>query len=75
MDSWLKYIAYTLIGLLLGGFMFDVVKHARAKGGQWKDILLRILIWIFVAAIIIAVNCWINKNWVPGKFLIRITPF
>ncbi|MCQ2118267.1 MAG: hypothetical protein MJY76_09065 [Bacteroidales bacterium] len=75
MYAWLKYVAFALIGIFIGGFIFDVIKYARAKGGQWKDILLRILVWIIIFAIIVAVNIWLNRNWMPGKMLFIINPF
>ena len=75
MYAWLKYVAYALIGIFIGCFIFDVIKHARAKGGQWKDILLRILVWTIIFAIIVAVNLWLNRNWIPGKVRFIINPF
>lgn len=75
MYAWLKYVAYALIAILLGCFLYDTVKAAIKKGGSWKNILLRILVWLLVFSIVIAVNCWINKDWAPGKWFISIKPF
>ena len=36
MYSWLKYVALAIVVLLVIGFLFDVAKHAKAVGGQWK---------------------------------------
>lgn len=75
MFPWLKYVAFALIGVFIGCFIYDVIKHARANGGQWKDILLRILTWIVFFVIIVAVNLLLNHNWLPGKMLFFIDPF
>ena len=75
MYSWAKYVAFALIALLFGCFLYDVVKVAKKRGGTWKSILLWILVWILIFAAVITVNCWINKDWVPGKWFIIINPF
>ena len=75
MYAWLKYVAYALIAFLLGSFLYDIVKAARKKGGTWKVFLVRILVWLLIFAAVIAVNCWINKDWIPGKWFISINPF
>lgn len=75
MYAWLKYVAFALIAFLIGCFLCDTVKAARKKGETWRDILLRFLIWLLIFAVVIAVNYWINKDWVPGKWIIRINPF
>lgn len=75
MYSWLKYVALAIVVLFVIGFLFDVVKHARAKGGQWKDILLRIIVWTAIFVVIVALNLWLNRNWTPGKWLFTIEPF
>lgn len=75
MYSWLKYVALAIVVLFVIGFLFDVVKHARAKGGQWKDILLRIIVWIAIFVIIVALNLWLNRNWTPDRCLFTIEPF
>lgn len=75
MYSWLKYVALAIIALFIIGFFYDVVKHAKAEGGQWKNILLRIIVWIAIFVIIVALNLWLNRNWTPDKWLFTIEPF
>ena len=75
MYIWLKYVALAILALFIIGFFYDVVKHARAKGGQWKDILLRIIVWVTIFVVIVALNLWLNRNWTPDRCLFTIGPF
>lgn len=75
MYSWLKYVALAIVVLLVIGFLFDVAKHAKAVGGQWKNILLRIIVWIAIFVVFVALNIWLNRNWTPPNWMFTIEPF
>lgn len=74
MYGWLKYVAFGIIALLAICFLYDIIKNAVRKGGNWKTILLRIIIWLIVIAITIAINVWLNRNWVANKWIFTIRP-
>ena len=75
MYGWLKYVVFGIIALIVICFLYDIIRNAVRKGGNWRTILRRILIWLIVIAIAIAVNVWLNRNWIPGKWLFTIQPF
>ena len=58
--------AIIIIGALIY-FFYDVIRHAKKRGGSIKDIILRTLIWILVFLVLLVINTLINSSWVPGK--------
>lgn len=75
MYSWLKYVALAIIALFIIGFIYDAIKHAKAEGDQWKDILLRIIVWFTIFVLIVVLNLWLNRTWTPDRCLFTIEPF
>ena len=43
-----KIIAAVIIVGSITYFLYDVIRHAKNRGGSTKDIIFRILIWIMV---------------------------
>ena len=68
-----QIIAAIIIAGLLIYFLNDVVRHAIARGGSAKRIIARILIWLLVFVVILGINLLINSDWVPGRWLFRIS--
>lgn len=66
-----QIIATMLIAGILIYLFYDVITHAIKRGGSIKQIIIRILIWIFVFAAIVCINVWINSDWVPDKWQFR----
>lgn len=75
MYSWLKYFAFALVVTFLAAFLRETWKHSKEQGGTWKDIIVRIIVWIFIFAVVIAFNIWLNRSWIPGKALFGIMHF
>ncbi|MCQ2116675.1 MAG: hypothetical protein MJY76_00845 [Bacteroidales bacterium] len=72
MYGWLKYVAVALIVAVFGKIIYDVIKAAKADGGDWKDILFRVLLWFLLFSLILALNLCINRNWAPGDWYFTI---
>ena len=61
---------FIILGVVLY-FLYDVIRHAKNRGGSIKDIILRTLIWIMVFIIFLVANLLINQNYgAPGKWFI-----
>ena len=69
----LQIIAAIIIAGSLIYFVYDVISHAMARGGSAKRIIIRIIVWLLIFVIILGINLLINLNWVPGKWIIRIS--
>ena len=72
MYGWLKYVAVALIVAVFGKIIYDVIKAAKVYGGDWKDILFRVLLWFLLFSLILALNLCINRNWAPGDWYFTI---
>ena len=47
MYGWLKYVAVALIVAVFGKIIYDVIKATKVDGGDWKDILFRVLLSVW----------------------------
>lgn len=63
--------AIIIIGALIY-FFYDVIRHAKAKGGSTKQIILRAFLWILIFCVVVAIDVWLNRNWPDKWFIIKI---
>ena len=61
-----------ILGFLIY-FLNDVIRHAIARGGSAKRVIVRIIIWLLIFGVILGVNLLVNSDWVPGKWLFSIS--
>ena len=54
-------------------FLYDAIRHAKDSGGNVKQILIRVLIWLLVFIASLCINLLINEGWVAGKWLFTIS--
>ena len=47
---WLIALAGGFWGIILGAFLFH---HKTSKGGFWPPVVLAVIIWIFLAALVL----------------------
>ena len=69
----LQIIAAIIIAGLLIYFLKDVIRHAIARGGSVKWIIVRVVIWLLIFGVILGINLLINSDWVPGRWLFSIS--
>ena len=68
-----QIIAAIIIAGFLIYFLNDVGRHAIARGGSVKRIIVRAIIWLLIFGVILGINLLINLDWVPGKWLFSIS--
>ena len=68
-----QIIAAIIIAGFLIYFLIDVGRHAIARGGSVKRIIVRAIIWLLIFGVILGINLLINLDWVPGKWLFSIS--
>lgn len=68
----LQVIAIVIVAGCLTYFLYDVIRHAKARGGSPKNIIVRIIFWLLVFGAFVVINVLINANWIPGKWMLRI---
>lgn len=66
-----KIIAAVIIVGSITYFLYDVIRHAKNRGGSTKDIIFRILIWIMVFIFFLIINLLINADSLSSKWLIK----
>lgn len=68
-----QIIAAIIIAGFLIYFLNDVIRHAISRGGSVKRIIVRAVIWLLMFGVILGINLLINSDWVPGRWLFRIS--
>lgn len=66
----LQIIAVIIILGMVLYFLYDVIRHAKNRGGSTKDIIFRIILWIMVFIFFLIINLLINADRDPGIWLI-----
>ena len=64
--------AIIIVGFLIY-FLNDVIRHAIARDGSVKRIIVRTIIWLLIFGVILGINLLINSGWVPGRWLFSIS--
>ena len=68
-----QIVAAIIIVSIVSYFLYDVIRHAKDRGGNIKQILIRVLIWLLVFVAFLCINLLINEGWVAGKWLFTIS--
>lgn len=68
-----QIVAAIIIVSVASYFLYDIILHAKGRGGNFKQILIRVLVWLLVFIAFLCINLLINEDWVPGKWLFRIS--
>lgn len=69
----LQVIAIVIVAGCLTYFLYDVIRHAKDRGGNVKQILIRVFLWLLVFMVFLCINLLINEGWVAGKWLFTIS--
>lgn len=65
--------AVIIIMLSFSYFLYDVIRHAKERGGNIKQILIRVLIWLLIFIAFLCINLLINDGWIADKWLFTIS--
>lgn len=68
-----QIVAAIIIVSIVSYFLYDVIRHAKDRGGNVKQILIRVFLWLLVFMVFLCINLLINEGWVAGKWLFTIS--
>ena len=68
-----QIVAAIIIVSIVSYFLYDVIRHAKDRGGNIKQILTRVLIWLLIFIAFLCINLLINEDWIADKWLFTIS--